>query len=83
MGVAPARAHQGEALEHAAVAELTGQEAVTVGHESVHLGRRCRGGQLQRPARWRNRRGLPAIGDLATVADLVVSLLGPYFDPIT
>ena len=26
---------------------------------------------------------LPAMGDLATVADLVVSLLGPYFDPIT
>ena len=26
---------------------------------------------------------LPAIGDLATIADLVVSLLGPYFEPIT
>ena len=26
---------------------------------------------------------LPAMGDLATVADLVVSLLGPYFEPIT
>jgi hypothetical protein len=26
---------------------------------------------------------LPGTGDLATVADMVVSLLGPYFDPIT
>lgn len=26
---------------------------------------------------------LPGTGDLATVADLVVSLLGPYFEPIT
>ena len=26
---------------------------------------------------------LPGIGDLATVANLVVSLLGPYFEPIT
>jgi hypothetical protein len=26
---------------------------------------------------------LPGSGDLATVADLVVSLLGPYFEPIT
>ena len=25
---------------------------------------------------------LPGIGDLATVADLVVTLLNPYFDPI-
>jgi hypothetical protein len=24
---------------------------------------------------------LPGIGDLATVADLVVTLLNPYFDP--
>lgn len=26
---------------------------------------------------------LPGSGDLATVADLVVSLLGPYFEPVT
>ena len=26
---------------------------------------------------------LPGTGDLATVAELVVSLLGPYFEPIT
>jgi hypothetical protein len=26
---------------------------------------------------------LPATGDLATVADLVVSMLGPYFEPNT
>lgn len=26
---------------------------------------------------------LPGKGNLATVADLVVSLLGPYFEPIT
>jgi hypothetical protein len=26
---------------------------------------------------------LPGNGDLATVADLVISMLGPYFEPIT
>jgi len=35
---------------------------------------------LSHTGRWEP---LPGIGDLATVANLVVSLLGPYFEPIT